>query len=409
MAGKYVYYKRNLEDEIRKYLSVKEIIAVVGIRQCGKTTLLKKIVDDLKQKHSVNFLSFDDVTVLRLFQEDIDSFIELHVKPFDFLFIDEIQYALESGKQLKYIYDNFEIKIFVSGSSAPAISVQSIKYLVGRIFTFTLHPFSFHEFLRVKDENILEVYQKGAYKSAMVDQLNRYLQEYLLYGGFPRVVTASDIDEKKIVLKNIYNTYLLREIRETFQIADNIKVVRLLKLLALQIGDLVNLNKLSSESGFKLYELKKFLDILESTFVITHVFPYYSNKRTELVKTPKIYFTDSGFRNVCLENYSEPMVWEGKNIEQFANCEFQKRNEVLKFWRSKSQAEVDFVLERDNLVPIEIKSTLNSPKLTRSFHSFLSKYDSKTSYVLSKNFEDIYEFQPGKKVHFLPWVKLNMI
>src|SRR5690606_14993703 len=121
---------------------------------------------------------------------------------------------------------------------------QSLKYMVGRIFTFRLYPFAFNEFLQVKDENLLQVYEKGTYKKATVSQFNKHLREFLMYGGFPRVVTAENFDEKELILKNIYNTYLLREIRETFQLPDNLKTSKLIKLLALQIGNLVNYNEL---------------------------------------------------------------------------------------------------------------------------------------------------------------------
>ncbi len=309
-----MYYKRNLEENIKKYLSVKETIAIVGIRQCGKTTLMKKIAQDISGEKKVNFISFDDVSILQLFEEDIDSFIQIHVKSFDFLFIDEIQYAAESGKKLKFIYDYHYIKMIISGSSAAEVSIQSLKYMVGRIFTFRLYPFAFNEFLQVKDENLLQVYEKGTYKKATVSQFNKHLREFLMYGGFPRVVTAENFDEKELILKNIYNTYLLREIRETFQLPDNLKTSKLIKLLALQIGNLVNYNELSNQSDFNFSELKNILNIFEKTFIIGFIQPFFTNKRTELIKTPKVYFIDPGFRNICLENFSKTQLVQGKKM-----------------------------------------------------------------------------------------------
>ena len=142
------YIERDIEKKIYQYIDIKEIIAIIGVRQCGKTTLLKKIAGELTDQHrKVQFITFDDVSILQMFEQDIESFIRLYVTPNEFLFIDEIQYAAQSGSMLKYIYDTKEVKIFISGSSAIELSVQSIKYLVGRIFTFTLFPFSFREFL----------------------------------------------------------------------------------------------------------------------------------------------------------------------------------------------------------------------------------------------------------------------
>lgn len=409
MAGVEKYYKRSLEDEIGRYLEVKEIIAIVGVRQCGKTTLMKKIADGLNSEYKIKFISFDDFSILSLFEEDIESFVEIYVKPFDYLFIDEIQYSSESGKKLKYIYDHFETKLIISGSSAPEIAVQSLKFLVGRIFSFVLYPFSFREFLNVKDEQMLTVYDSGNYKKPMTGRFNKYLNEFLLYGGFPRVVTANNYDEKKTILKNIYNTYLLREIRETFQIADNLKVIKLIKLLSLQIGNLINFNELSNTSGIRLSELKNIINILESTYVISMAHPYFTNKRTELVKSPKLYFLDSGFRNACLDNFSDSFVTVGESLEQFVFSEFQKRDVALKYWRTKSQAEVDFIWDKSQIIPIEIKTSLKSVKISRSFHSFLTKYNCKNAYILSRNLDEEMELSSSNVMYFLPWVKLNKI
>jgi len=403
-----MYYKRNLEENIKKYLSVKETIAIVGIRQCGKTTLMKKIAQDISGEKKVNFISFDDVSILQLFEEDIDSFIQIHVKSFDFLFIDEIQYAAESGKKLKFIYDYHYIKMIISGSSAAEISIQSLKYMVGRIFTFRLYPFAFNEFLQVKDENLLQVYEKGTYKKATVSQFNKHLREFLMYGGFPRVVTAENFDEKELILKNIYNTYLLREIRETFQLPDNLKTSKLIKLLALQIGNLVNYNELSNQSDFNFSELKNILNIFEKTFIIGFIQPFFTNKRTELIKTPKVYFIDPGFRNICLENFSKTQLVQGVNIEQFIYSEFIKKDVTVKYWRTKSQAEIDFILEKNNeAIPVEVKTSLKKSKISRSFHSFMGKYKTDKGYILSENLETILKINETQQVYFLPWIKLH--
>lgn len=410
IAGMKTYVERNIETEIVRYLTAKEVIAIVGVRQCGKTTLMRKLASSLEDDNKVNFISFDNISVLQLFEEDVESFIELHVKAYDYLFIDEIQYSRQSGRTLKYIYDNYDVKMIISGSSAAEISIQSIKYLVGRIFIFTLYPFSFNEFLRFRAPNMIPVYEKGNYKKEITRQLNRYLNEFLLYGGFPRVVTAKETEEKKTVLQNIYNTYLLRELKEIFQLADSLKLIKLLKLLALQTGDLVNFNEISNQSGIKLPELKNIAAILESTFVVSFIQPFYTNKRTELVKASKTYFVDPGFRNVCIGHFSEVELMEGRAREQFVFTEFQKRNIKLKYWRSKSQAEVDFVYEKEGkIVPVEIKSSLKAPKVSRSMHSFLTKYETQGAFILTEDFEQRSELKSGKQVQFLPWIKFKQI
>src|SRR3989338_5499658 len=113
-----VYVPRELEKEIKKYLNRDEIVAVVGTRQCGKTTLINTLLDEMeKNGKKVKRITFDNVKDMQLFETDIDSFISLYVKNFDILFIDEVHYSKDNGKKLKYLHDNFKIKIFISGSS----------------------------------------------------------------------------------------------------------------------------------------------------------------------------------------------------------------------------------------------------------------------------------------------------
>lgn len=395
-----MYTPRDLEKEISKYLDVKEIIAVVGTRQCGKTTLVQNIIKNLK---NVNSISFDNVKDLDLFENDIDEFINLHIKQYDYLFIDEVQYAKDSGKKLKYIYDSQKIKIFITGSSAPELSIQSMKYLVGRIFTFTLHPFSFREYLRAKDEKLLPIYDKASFAQNILERINKHLEEYLIYGGYPRVVHAKTVEERKQVLSNIYSNYLLREIKEILGISETEPITKLVKALSLQIGNMINYDELSNISGLSFTELKKQLTILEETYIIKRISTFHTNKRTELVKTPKIYFIDSGFRNTCIDNYSEQRSDKGALIENFVFSELKKKGLEAKYWRTKSGAEVDFVINEQT--PIEVKQKISNNTLTRSFVSFITKYSPKEAFVTSLNYED--ELKKDKTdVHFVPLAKL---
>ena len=401
------YIKRDIEEEISKYIKTKEIIAVVGTRQCGKTTLINNILNNLKKR--ISRVSFDNVKYLRLFEDDLDSFIDLYVKDYDIIFIDEVHYSKDSGKKLKYIYDNFDIKIFISGSSAAEISIHSLKYLVGRIFTFVLHPFSFREFLRAKDEKLLRLHLSGEYKKEILSRLNKHLKEFILYGGFPRVVLAKNADEKRTVIENIFSTYLLKEIKEILDLSEDYKLIKLIKALSLQIGNIINYNELSNITGFSYTDLKKYLNILEKTYICGQIKPFYTNKRTELVKSPKIYFYDLGFRNVCINNFSSERSDIGSMYENLIFSELVKCSIFPRYWHTKSKAEVNFIVEKENkLIPIEIKSTLDKAKITKSFYSFLEKYKSKKGYTLSLDFEGKVK-KNQQTIIFLPLVKFISI
>jgi len=400
-----MYIKRDLEGEISKYFSSKEIIAVVGARQCGKTTMIDAILSDIEKKGKrISRVSFDSIKELQMFEDDTDSFVKIYVDGYDILFIDEVQYSKESGKKLKYIYDKFKIKIIISGSSVAELSIQSLKYLVGRVFVFILYPFSFREFIRAKEPRLMGLYEQGNYKDTVLSEMNNHLKEFLLYGGYPGVVLADSLSEKQTILKNIYNTYLLKEIREILDLSNDYRLVSLVKSLSLQIGGILNYNELSSQTGFSYRELKNHLNILEKTFICRLLLPFQTNKRTELVKSPKIYFYDLGFRNISLDNFSSERADIGSMHENFIFLELVKNNFSPKYWRTKSGAEVDFVIE-DGTIPIEIKSNLSGNKLTRSFYSFIEKYEPKRGYVSSLNFED--KKKIGKcEVIFAPFLKL---
>lgn len=392
-----MYINRYLERDIDKYLNAKEIIAIVGPRQVGKTTLLKHVYNRLK---NAVFLDFEDREILELFDQDIKSFSELYVKKYDYLFIDEFQYSKDGGKKLKYLYDNYKTKILISGSSVSELTVQSIKYLVGRIFVFHLYPFSFEEFLNYKDSSLYEIYKKDNITKPIIERILNYFEEFCIYGGYPRVILTGDKAEREIVLKNIYNTYLLKEIREILGIQEDHKIIKLSQALALQIGNIVNYNELSEITGLQHNDLLENLNILEKTFISIRSMPYHTNKRTELVKSPKIFFLDNGFRNIIIKNLQLIKDRQDKGLlyENFAASEIIKSETDLKYWRTKSKAEVDFVVEKDGkIIPIEIKSELKSPRLTKSYMSFLNKYNPEHRLIFSRDLfidKDNVRFRP---------------
>lgn len=398
MNEEILYVERDLEYDINKYLHRKEIIAVVGTRQCGKTTLLKKTISKLR---NVNSITFEDIKTLELFKTDINSFIELHVKGYDFLFIDEVQYAPDSGKNLKYIYDTQKIKILLTGSSSAELSIQSLKHLVGRILIFELYTFSFGEYLKVKNGKLYNLFKDIKYEEEIKKQLNEFLEEYLKYGGYPEVVLAKTNEEKEIILKNIYNTFLLKEIREILQLSENDKLINLIEALALQVGNIINYDELTKLTGFNFQQLNKYLKILEETFICKRLRPFFTNKRTELVKAQKIYFYDSGFRNTCIKNFSKERSDKGQVYENLIFSELIK-NRKMKYWRSQGGAEIDFVIE--DKIPIEVKSLLKDKKLEKGYYSFIDKYHPQIGYILSKDFEEKHKVK-SCEILFLPFVK----
>lgn len=411
-----MYIRRELENKLHKYLNTKEIIAVIGPRQAGKTTLLKKVKSELNQ---AVYLSFEDQETLNLFNQNIKDFYLFYLKDKKYVFIDEFQYAKRGGKNLKYLYDTYNIKIIISGSSALDLTHQAIKFLVGRIFVFHLYPFNFSEFLRAKDKHLFVTFFShwqqsiketiNANKKILPDIndeiLNKLLvlyKEYVVYGGYPRVVLARDYEEKKEVLKNIFNIYFLREIRDILKLETDYELNQLIKLQALQVGGMVSYNELGQTIGLNYHKLLKHLKILEKTFITHNVLPFYTNKRTEITKTPKVYFYDPGFRNAALNNFQkyDERTDQGMLNENFTANALLNQECPLRYWRTKSNAEIDFVFQRDEkLYAFEVKTSLNRTKAGKSYYSFKEKYSPFRFVVLSTN---LYSQEIKNSIMYLP-------
>lgn len=397
-----MYIKRDLENTIMKYLSTPEIIAVVGARQVGKTTLLEHIRKNTKNSL---FLTFEDAEIRTLFNRDIKTFVSLYIQPHKYIFLDEFQYAKEGGKSLKFIYDTVKSKkIFVSGSSILELTVSAVKHLAGRIISFALYPLSYQEFLSYKDQNLYEFYKKHGGKKKLdeviVQKFYSLLNEFVIYGGYPRVVISKSDSEKKEVLKNLLNIYLLKDVRDILGLTDDYKMFNLIKALSLQIGNIISYQELSAVTQQSFSMLKRYLNLLEKTYIIHLLKPFFTNKRTELVKNPKIYFYDTGLRNAVIGDFKELNMRTDKGalLENFIFKELTKNNHSLKYWRTKSKAEVDFIV--DEKAPLEVKSRLSRPIIEKSLLSFIEKYHPENAYVFNENIFDKVHVHRST-VHFL--------
>lgn len=415
-----MYVKRELEEKILSVIDTKEIIAIFGARQCGKTTMLMKMFSNNK---NCNFISFEDRTLLRLFNENTDDFVTIHLLPFKILIIDEFQYASKGGEKLKYIYDLYpDKKIIITGSSSADLTIQAVKYLVGRIFIFYLFPFSVSEHFSYSLENgMIEVYNN--YRKNIIEMLkrrdnklpeipltvsnilNKNIEEIILYGNFPKVVTSKKIEVKKLVLKNIINTYLLREIRDILQLTEDDLIEKTAKYLALKTGTILQIENAANFLNISRRKVEHFIQILEKTFIIKNIPPFYTNKLLELSKAKKVFMQDSGFRNSLVDDFRnlEMRPDKGSLNENFVFSEFEKADIKIKYWRTKAKAEVDFVLEKNQqLIPVEVKSNLKKEILQRSFYNFIKKYEPSIGFVFSANFSGTKKVE-NCLVYFIPF------
>ena len=411
------FFHRDLLDKLKKWIDRREIYAIKGPRQSGKTTLLKMLESYLIEERNINpkniiFLTLEDHEILDKFfrspKEYIRSFIMDRENERFYFLIDEIQYLPEGGQKLKLLYDLFEnIKFIVTGSSSLELTGKTSKFLVGRVFSFYLYPLNFGEFIKVKSRQLNNVYQeksewvrdfvaKGKNFATPKEDIfsadfERYFEEYVLFGGYPEVVKTGDVETKRIILKNIYETYITRDIIELLRITDITKFRTLLGILANQIGNLVNYNSLAADIQSYFNQIKHYLSILEETFIINLLKPFFTSKTTELKKNPKLYFMDMGLRNYIIDSFNELTLRpdKGKIVENAVFIQLKiNEQSPLRYWRTLAKAEVDFIIgDRSNLIPIEVKySFFKQPKISRGFRNFLLAYQPQRALVLTKGF-----------------------
>ena len=407
-----IYIKRIIETEILPFINRREVISLLGSRQSGKTTLLKHLQEDLiKKNKKIVYITFENKQSLQLFN-DPEEFIAFY-QNYDILIIDEFHYVKEGGQKLKFLYDTTDKKFLISGSSSLELTFQTGKYMVGRMVTFKLSPFSFEEFLLATNESLFNVYSLNKPLSQIIKyHLMKNFETYLIYGGYPAVVLTKSKTEKEKILEGIIENYLLRDIKDLLTLITEDELILLTKLLATQIGNLINYNELSTLSRLPYKQLLKHLEILKKTYIVDLVRPYSTNKRTELVKNPKVYFFDLGFRNYLLGDFRsfDKRQDIGALVENYIFTKLSSNQKIttrINFWRTKSGAEVDFIIEKQgNIIPIEVKYS-SSPVIGKSLYSFFNKYQPNKAYVITKDIEKEVKIG-GVKVFFIPAYRFSI-
>ncbi len=378
-----------------------------GARQTGKTTLMNIIRQDLPEELTYYF-DLEDSRYKMLFEEGIEAVISfLKQKGFYieqekiYLFVDEIQYLNNPSSFLKLTHDHYPgIKLIVSGSSSFEIKSKFKDSLVGRTINFELYPLDFEEFLWFRHqpyklkENISDI--------RIVDELKSLYKEFVLFGGYPKIVLTEQLEKKERYLQQIIDTYVKTDIRDLANIKHIDKFNKLLYVLARQSGQLLNIVELANTSKLSRQTVEDYLFILEQTYIIKRVRPFFGNIRSELFKTPKVFFYDAGLLNM-LSNRFLPSAINGQMFETVIFSELIKKfaHQNINYWRTMDKKEIDFILtKREEPVPIEVK--LNSARFKYTpIKYFAQKYETKSRYCISM--EGDLPVNPVQVDRLFPW------
>jgi len=371
--------RRKLFEDLQAHLLKKEFSIITGARQTGKSTLLKQLEIYCKEMEiPVVFLNLENKTILAELNENPLNLLKFTPEPNarTIALVDEIQYLDDPSNFLKLLYDEHsdQIKVVATGSSAFYIDNQFKDSLAGRKKIFQLYTCSFDEYLELSGKSDLReekdhLLKNGDFKSTLTDYLRVEWESYMLYGGYPAIVTEPDKQEKINRLKEIRDSFVKRDILES-GVNNETAFYNLFRILAGQTGGIVNVNELSSTLRIKNETADNFLTIMQKCFHIALVKPFFRNLRKELVKMPKVFMLDTGLRN-CLLNNFQPLAVRTDKGELWENTVFRILadkigTDAIQYWRTSAGNEVDFVLsDNERLKAIEVKYDNNQVNLNK--------------------------------------------
>ncbi|MDA8692707.1 ATP-binding protein [Saprospiraceae bacterium] len=352
MINEFPIIERDIKSEILSNLKKNKVVVLLGPRRVGKTILINQIKEEINESYLImNGEDFDVHAILN--NRSIRNYKNM-LSGYKLLIIDEAQNIPEIGSILKLMIDNVDgLKILITRSSVIDISNKTGEPLTGRKIDFQLFAFSENEFNQV--ENLIE-------KKAN-------LRSRLIYGNYPELIHLSTDDQKSEYLKEIINSYLLKDILAFENIRNTSKILSLLKLVAFQIGNEVSMQELGVQLSMSKNTVSRYLDLLSKVFVLYEVKGFSRNLRKEITKNSKWYFYDNGLRNLLIAN-TNPLelrndmgqLWENYILSE--RIKFQKYNNILSnnyFWRTYDQQEIDWIEDRGgSLYAYEIKWNVNS-------------------------------------------------
>lgn len=410
---------RDIFSALHRHLSKREITMIVGPRQCGKTTVMKLLVKQLEADYKKTFFLNLDIELDNQYLETQEKFInkiklELGTSG-GFVFIDEIQRKENAGIFLKGLYDmDLPYKFVVSGSGNVEIKEKISESLMGRKQLFDMTPITFDEFVNFKT--------RYKYKDGLDDfydiekeKVDNLLMEYLNFGGYPKVTTNELLADKKDGINEVYRSYIGQDIVKWLKVEKIEAFEKLLKICAAKIGNLTEYSTLANDVNVSTETVQNYVWYLRKTFILRKCSPYFKNKKTEIIKSPIFYFNDIGLRNNAVGKFGNITTLSCDAGFIFENLVFNMLHEIkqslffdIYFWRTKSQAEVDFVLDfGEEVIPVEVKfKSFEKPKVERSLRSFITKYNPKIAYVVSKDFSGQILIE-NTKVFFVPFWNLK--
>ena len=383
-----MYYPRKIYPSLLNHASKKQITVLTGMRRTGKTTLLKKLLSESSIPQKV-FFDLERIDNRELFSEKNYETV-VHVltqQGIQFtekvlIGIDEIQLVPNLPSVVKYLYDTYDIKFILTGSSSYYLKNQFSESLAGRKKIFEIYPLTFSELLGFKEVsyNPPIFFRDRVFSHSEYERLKMHYQEYVQYGGFPEVVLTDAISDKEDLIKDILSSYINLDLLALSDIKKSTEAFKLIKLLASRIGSKLDVSKICSLIRLNRNRVENYLSLFEQSYLIRSIPVSSTNPDREIVKARKVYFLDNGIASLSGGLSSGA---------QFENAVFNQLNHLgkLSYYALKTGKEIDFIL--DGKMAFEVKETAASYDL-KQVRTLAQNLNIVDVYVIGKNVGEIF-------------------
>lgn len=349
------FFERKIYSSLKKHLAEKQITVITGMRRTGKTTLVLRLLEEIASKNKIYIdlqrldnrqlfseKNYDNI-IVELGKRGLDTGKKMHVG------LDEIQLVPNLPGVIKYLYDHFNIKFIITGSSSYYMKNLFGESLAGRKKAFEMYPLDFGEFLTFKKAgvNAGDFWEKK-FDKYEYERLKNYYHEYVEYGGFPEVALADQPEKKKDLLNDIISSYINIDVGSLADFKRKGDFYNIVKILAARIGSRIDYAKISSVIGINVATLQNYIGFFEDTYLIKRVPVYTRDPDREIVKAKKLYFTDSGLAGILADLNS------GAKFENAVFNQLARLGEV-RYYALKNGKEIDFVF--NGAIALECKET----------------------------------------------------
>ena len=382
-------YTRSIFTALENHLESKQVTVLTGMRRTGKTTLVRQLmeVSNIRQKIYFDLERIDNRLLFS--EENYENIIyALTQRTFNFsekvlIAIDEIQLLPNLPSVVKYLYDNYDIKFLLTGSSSYYLKNKFNESLAGRKKIFDIYPLSFNELLTFKniDFRPSSDFTTIPFIASEYQRLKNYYEEYINFGGFPEVVLLDGADKKRDLINDIISSYINIDIVSVSDFKKITEIYKLIKLLAVRVGSKLDISKLTSATTMNRAAVENYIELFEQSYLIKTIPVSSESPDREIVKARKLYFLDNGIASVTAELNSG---------SKFENAVF---NQLLHFgevsyYQLKSGKEIDFILDKQRA--FEVKETAVESDL-KNVKSLSKNLRIEQNYVVGRHPNTIFE------------------